>query len=266
VWAYCFPLKKEENGMSHRQQKRRGTSRPLIFAILITGVVSWAAWTGHSLNTFTPTANPLKRAETLHTDGLIPTAEHGTLRAALAPGESARVRVSEAYGKLPLSFEANRGQTNSKAAFIARGRGYNLFLASGEAVLALGKPLTQEASEQKMFGRIAAKASTGKAPRAQATALAQAVIRMQVRRANAAVVPKGLDELSGRVNYSLATTPNAGSKISRLTPKSNTKGYIPVLIWFITGRKGNWNTISSSLPAPIRAVSNSVSKALTGLN
>lgn len=252
--------------MYHRQQKRRGTGRLLIFAILITAMVSWSFWTDRSLHAYTPAANPLKRAEMLRTEGLIPTVEHGSLRAALAPSESARARVSEAYGKLPLSFEANRGQTSGQAAFIARGRGYNLFLAPGEAVLALGQPLTREASEQKVFGRDAAKASTGKAPRAQAPAPAQAVIRMQVRRARAASVPKGLDELSGRVNYFVGNTPTLGSEISRLIPESDTKGYIPVLIWFITGRKGNWNMISSSLPVPIRAASGSASKALTGLN
>src|SRR6266705_3419517 len=39
----------------------------------------------------------------------------------------AKAQVQEAYGKLPLSFEANRGQTDSRVKFLNRGRGYTLF-------------------------------------------------------------------------------------------------------------------------------------------
>src|SRR5438876_1365408 len=51
-----------------------------------------------------------------------------------------RARVREAYGKLPLTFEANRGQTDSRVKFLSRGSGYTLFLTSTEAVLRLAKP------------------------------------------------------------------------------------------------------------------------------
>src|ERR1044072_963036 len=46
-------------------------------------------------------------------------------------------RLSEGYGKLPLRFEVNRGQTSSAVKFLARGRGYTLFLAVTGAVLRL---------------------------------------------------------------------------------------------------------------------------------
>src|SRR5882672_6512136 len=49
-------------------------------------------------------------------------------------------RVSENYGKLPLHFEANRGQTDKNVRFLSRGAGYSLYLTSGEAVLVLTKP------------------------------------------------------------------------------------------------------------------------------
>src|SRR5580658_757921 len=38
------------------------------------------------------------------------------------------------YGKLPLRFEENVGQTDSQVRYISRGSGYTLFLTSGEAV------------------------------------------------------------------------------------------------------------------------------------
>ncbi len=47
------------------------------------------------------------------------------------------VEISEAHGKIPLSFEANRGQADPQVKFIARGNGYTLFLTPGEAVLRL---------------------------------------------------------------------------------------------------------------------------------
>ena len=42
-------------------------------------------------------------------------------------------QVVENYGKLPLSFEANQGQTDNRVDFLSRGSGYTLFLkAAGE--------------------------------------------------------------------------------------------------------------------------------------
>src|SRR5438552_3541482 len=43
----------------------------------------------------------------------------------------------ESYGKVPLSFEANQGQTDPRVKFLSRGSGYTLFLTGDEAVLSL---------------------------------------------------------------------------------------------------------------------------------
>ena len=51
-----------------------------------------------------------------------------------AGGGHARPQVRNSYGKLPLSFETNRGQTDAQVKFIARGAGYTLFLTPTEAV------------------------------------------------------------------------------------------------------------------------------------
>jgi hypothetical protein len=53
---------------------------------------------------------------------------------------STRARVVETYGRRPLAFEANQGQTDSKVEFLARGDGYGLFLTPAAAVLSLVKP------------------------------------------------------------------------------------------------------------------------------
>lgn len=56
-------------------------------------------------------------------------ADHGT------PGRP--LRVVNPYGKLPLSFEVNQGQADSRVKFLSRGRGYSLFLTGDSAVFAL---------------------------------------------------------------------------------------------------------------------------------
>jgi hypothetical protein len=52
-------------------------------------------------------------------------------------GGALQARLSAAYGKLPLRFEANQGQADSQVKFLSRGSGYSLFLTHTEAVLAL---------------------------------------------------------------------------------------------------------------------------------
>ena len=59
--------------------------------------------------------------------------------AAFRAGSAVQPRLVESYGKLPLSFEINQGQTDSTVKFLSRGSGYSLFLTGDEAVLALKK-------------------------------------------------------------------------------------------------------------------------------
>src|SRR5207244_13040744 len=65
-----------------------------------------------------------------------PTITPETLRPSTQDADPAtRVRVGQAYGKLPLTFEANRGQTDASVQFLSRRSGYTLVLTSTEAVL-----------------------------------------------------------------------------------------------------------------------------------
>jgi hypothetical protein len=57
------------------------------------------------------------------------------------PDRAGKARIVENYGKLPLSFEKNQGQTDEKVGFLSRGGGYTLFLTPDEAVLAPLAPL-----------------------------------------------------------------------------------------------------------------------------
>src|SRR5260370_9005436 len=56
------------------------------------------------------------------------------------------VQAVSSYNHLPLTFEANLGQTDKRVNFLARGRGYTLFLTKDEAVFALAPALSAQRS------------------------------------------------------------------------------------------------------------------------
>src|SRR5207244_9108847 len=65
-----------------------------------------------------------------------------------------KLKVADAYGKLPLSFEANQGQSDAQVKFLSHGSGYTLFLTSSEAVLLLQKGAPSGGVKQRGRARI----------------------------------------------------------------------------------------------------------------
>ena len=59
---------------------------------------------------------------------------------------AARAVVDANYGKLPLSFEVNRGQAKPEVKFLTRAGGSSLLLKSTEAVLVLSKVAPEDAT------------------------------------------------------------------------------------------------------------------------
>lgn len=90
----------------------------------------------------------------------------------VAPTRGERI-ATRAYARLPLSFEPNRGQTDNRARFLARGGGYTLFLTDRGALLSLAR---------------------GERER-------PALLRMGFAGASSRARVTGGDELAGRVNY-----------------------------------------------------------------
>src|SRR3984957_7707958 len=86
-------------------------------------VILWAAF-GASAQT----TSQIKKAAG---DGANPGAAARDVASTPAP------HPSGAYGDLPLSFEANRGQADSQVKYMAPGRGYTIFLTPKKTVLAL---------------------------------------------------------------------------------------------------------------------------------
>jgi len=115
------------------------------------------------------------------------------------------VRLAEGYGKLPLSFEANEGQTDRQVKFLSRGRGYLLFLASDEAVLALHKPSAVSGqlsgNRNSRFETPQSRIANLKSPVINREALVPSVLRMKLVGANASAKVSGGDELPGKSNY-----------------------------------------------------------------
>jgi uncharacterized repeat protein (TIGR01451 family) len=121
--------------------------------------------------------------------------------AATAPGldakddVAARARLSSSYGKLPISFEPNQGQTAGVVQYLARGAGYALFLSPGEMVLKLhaSLPGTRKA-------RGAQTPSTIMPPSVEG-AERSATVRMQLIGSNKHAQALGVDPLPGKSNY-----------------------------------------------------------------
>src|ERR1700688_704220 len=65
------------------------------------------------------------------------TAQQTTVVPSSQPRAALQGRVASAFSNLPLTFEANQGQTSANAKFIARGSGYSTFLTTGGLVLSL---------------------------------------------------------------------------------------------------------------------------------
>jgi photosystem II stability/assembly factor-like uncharacterized protein len=106
-----------------------------------------------------------------------------------AGAENGPAAAAEDYGRLPLQFEANRGQTDARVRFISRGPGYVMFLTPDEAVLALSRGGEGEGSEGKQ----------GEERR---------VLRMRLAGANPDPLVAGAEELPGKVNYYVGNNPS----------------------------------------------------------
>lgn len=97
------------------------------------------------------------------------------------------------YGKVPLSFEPNRGQTDPHVQFFSRGQGYGIFLAPAEAVLSRQKPAAG-----------AGKTTLGKDGKPIATPAPEAsVLRMTLEGANPTATATPQNPLPGTSNYLL---------------------------------------------------------------
>jgi hypothetical protein len=89
----------------------------------------------------------------------------------------------------PIRFEENRGQTDPRVKYVARGSGYTLFLTQNEAVLSLQSSATRSK-----------RADEGSAGASQRS-VSSAVLRMALLGTSKAIRIQGSEELPSRSNY-----------------------------------------------------------------
>ncbi|MEH1835805.1 MAG: SBBP repeat-containing protein [Nostoc sp.] len=97
--------------------------------------------------------------------------------------------IISTYGKLPLSFQPNYGQTDHEVKFLSRGDGYTLFLTQSSAVLALSD---LENTEKTSLSRKTEKSTQ---------------IKLQWLDSNPDIQPTAVQPLPGRVNYFIGNDP-----------------------------------------------------------
>jgi len=96
------------------------------------------------------------------------------------------LQVRAAFGRLPMSFEPNQGQSNDQVKFQARGNGYALYLTDSEAVLAF------PAHSKSNLGSN----NPG------------SVVEMQLVGGNSTAGISGVDQLPGHSNYFIGNDPS----------------------------------------------------------
>ncbi len=99
------------------------------------------------------------------------------------PNSVDKVKLSQAYGKLPLSFEANQGQADPQVNFTSSCNGYRLSLSPTEAVVAFSD-LNQKTKTRNQK---------------------PAAFHMRLVGANGSPQAEGLDQLPTRSNYFIGT-------------------------------------------------------------
>ena len=164
-----------------------------------------------------------------------------------APDDSTRARITEAFGELPMSFEANKGQTDEKVKFLSRGSGYTLFLTSTEAVLSLIRPeetgekssATDRGDEKKKVERVR-----------------RDVLRMRLLGARSTPQVEGADELSVRSNDFIGNDPKKWRTDVRQYAKVKYTGVYPGvdLVYYGNQRELEYDFIVApgSSPSKIR--------------
>ena len=96
------------------------------------------------------------------------------------PDKKTHQQWLDSFAQLPMSFEANRGQTDPQVQFVSRGSGYTLFLTKDEAVFALN----------------------GSSKMARET-----TVHVHFESANPQALVSGTDELPGKSNYFIGNDP-----------------------------------------------------------
>lgn len=151
---------------------------------------------------------------------------NGPVSAALlpeSPAPPAKHQISTVMIGMPLQFEANEGQVDDQVKFIARGKGYTLFLTPTESVMVLSQQntnapiydqfgefmmaLTFAPSQQDTNIQVGNWSSAGPLLNTRPTPIKHSVVRMKLEGANPLPAIDGMEKLPGIVNYFIGNDP-----------------------------------------------------------
>ena len=108
--------------------------------------------------------------------------------------------AKNAFGKLPLRFEKNQGQSDPQVQYIAKGAGYTLFLTSTEAVFRLNPPRSNPLKARQVGRNRSRKIGVGQVKPAP-------LVRMRLSGANSSPNIEAANMLPGTVNYLIGNDP-----------------------------------------------------------
>jgi hypothetical protein len=117
---------------------------------------------------------------------------------------NAKTKALNDFGKLPLSFEPNVGQTDPQVSYLARGDGYEVFLTKQDAVLELARPRQVDSVPSKRSPHLPAMRTRSSESSAS---MIPSVLRMTFEGAKPAPEIVGLEVLPGKSNYFLGNDP-----------------------------------------------------------
>ncbi len=104
------------------------------------------------------------------------------------------------FGRLPLRFEKNQGQSDPQVQYIAKGAGYTLFLTSTEAVFRLNPPRSNPLKARLVGRNRSRKFGVGLVKQAP-------LVRMRLSGANISPNIEAANMLPGTVNYLIGNDP-----------------------------------------------------------
>ena len=120
------------------------------------------------------------------------------LRTQPASPPASQADILAAYGKVPLNFETNQGQTDARVDFLAHGNGYTVFLTRENATLLLRAQSGEDASPSRPLHP-----GISKSAKRIATS-----VRLALAGANPHAEVEALDAQLGKSNYLIGSNPS----------------------------------------------------------
>lgn len=118
----------------------------------------------------------------------------------ISPADATVAHLNGSFDRLPMSFEANSGQTDESVTFLSRGNGYQVFLTPTEAVVTLSDPV-QPTTRKSPFSPRSGAAGHAVAP-------SRGVLRLKLVGADGPKKVEGLHPLPGKSNYITGNDPS----------------------------------------------------------